>query len=400
MMKYLCLLLSATLLVACGSSPSPVLPPKPITDIKNQFKIRKAWSGQYGNGNGAFYLRLTPVYQDNKLYVIDYSGKLYAVDAHSGDTLWQVQHNIKVNTALSYAAGQLLVGTSSGKLIAFDAQNGAIRWQQQLASEVSATPREDSGIVVVRTQDGHIYGLDAQTGKPRWTVTQIVPNLTLRGNSAPVISNNIVLIGNDNGRMVALTLDQGKILWPAQVALPSGRTDLERIIDVDAEPVVVNDIIYAVAYQGRIAAIQLGSGRVIWTRDIDSYIGMSVDSYRIYMVDTENNIWALDRTTGATLWKQDALQRRSLTRPVFQDKYIVVADYNGYIHWINRDDGKIVARTRLLEDVLPDDEEDVDEELFSYNNNILANTLIVKNRLFAVDRRGNLEAFDVSIAKP
>ena len=201
----------------------------------------------------------------------------------------------------------------------------------------------------------------------------------------------------DNGRVIALSLTSGRVLWQTTISPPAGRNDLERLNDIDADPVVVNDVIYIVSYQGKLAALDLASGQVLWSRKLDSYQGMQIDPYRIYLTDSSSVLWALDRNNGSVLWRQEDLTRRNITRPLLHKQYVIVGDYNGYAHWIRRDNGKLVARIRMHESGYTNlDIEEVDADLFARPRNILAAPVLYKNTIVMADRFGNMEAFTVS----
>ncbi|MDH5600826.1 MAG: PQQ-binding-like beta-propeller repeat protein, partial [Gammaproteobacteria bacterium] len=245
-----------------------------------------------------------------------------------------------------------------------------------------------------------VYGLNVSNGKKVWVYDRSVPRLTLRGNSSPVISNDIVITASDSGKLSALSLNQGKLLWETTIAVAKGRNELERVIDLDIEPVVLDDVVYVAGYQGRIAAVKIGSGQLIWNRDFSTYSGLYVDAYRVYVTDAGGQAWALNRYNGSTLWRQDKLLRRKLTAPEAYDKYIVIGDYDGYLHWLNRDDGKIVARKQINASDMFLDEEQTDEEkeqalLFSKWNNILVRPVLYNDLLISLDRVGHLEAFQI-----
>jgi len=387
-------------LVACGSSPSPVLPPVELTPLVNKLDISRQWIFTAGEGVSDFYLKLKPVIDKEKGYVIDHKGHLYNFDLKTGEVLWDVKLNTPVSGGLVLFNNFLFFGNSKGELIAFDINNKKELWRSQLSSEVLSSPVVEQGIIVVKTIDGHIYGLNVETGKQSWTYQTIVPRLTLRGNSAAIISNGIVISASDNGKLTALTLSSGKVLWETTIAIAQGRNELERVIDLDVDPVIVDDIIYTVGYQGRLAAVKLTSGEMIWNRDFSSYSGLYVDAYRVYITDATGQVWALNRYNGSTLWRQDKLLRRKLTAPEVQESYLIVADYDGYLHWLNRDDGKIIARKRVnSSDIIIEDAEDpepIDKKLelaFSVWNNILVRPIVIGKLILSLDRVGHLEAF-------
>jgi outer membrane protein assembly factor BamB len=378
----------------CASSPSPVEPPVSLKRIENAFIIKRVWRHDLGDAASDKYLKLDPLFDKNVIYSVDHRGLITAYALDSKDKIWETDIALQVGSAPSLYNGQLLVGTSQGKLVALDAKNGRILWSTQLGSEVLAAPKVAKGIIVVRCVNGYIYGLDEETGKQIWLHEQIIPALTLRGTSNPVIRDDIVLSSFDNGRLIANNLQTGQVLWQSSIAIPRGTTDLERMVDADADPVVVENVVYAVAFQGRLVAMQLGSGRIIWSRDLESYVGMSIDPYRIYLTDSEGMLWALDRTTGATLWKQDALLRRNPTRPTLHKQYLVVGDFNGYVHWLKRDSGKLVARVRLKDASVTTPTLDETEDLeFPRSNDILVPPIVNEDRLFVIDRHGHMEAF-------
>lgn len=384
------------ILGGCSTSPSPVLPPVKLTAVKNEFSIKRLWEADFGEGAGENYLKLTPVLENNVLYTSDYQGMVTAYNTQDKSVRWQVELAMPISTALTLDDDLLLSGSSHGDVIALQKTDGRVVWRAQVSSEVLAPPAVSGSIVIVRCVNGMLYALDRKDGKKIWSMEQITPALTLRGTSAPVIAGDIVLSAFDNGRLLAVNLQSGKLLWQATIAIPRGRTDLERMVDLDATPVVVDDIVYAVSYQGRIAAVQLGSGRILWSRDINSYNGMAVDAYRIYLVDDQSRVWALDRFNGATLWKQEGLLRRSLTTPRLQNQYVIIADFDGFVHWLRRDNGKVVARLRLNAYDYTDPNLDETQDLqFPKTNNILAPPVVNGNSLIAMDRYGHTEAFDI-----
>lgn len=396
-MKRFLLLLLSNLLFGCTISPSPVLPPVPLTSIDDPMYVRVNWNSIIGSGVAEKYLKLQPVIAGNTGYVADYKGYVRAFDVRTGSRIWEIQLDTPIASGPALVEGKLLFGTSQGEVLARALHDGSEIWRVQVSSEVLAPPTGANGVIVIRTVDGRVYGMEAASGKRLWVYDRTVPLLTLRGISAPVIKNDIVIVGSDSGKLSALTLKTGTVLWETQIADPRGRTELERMVDIDVPPVVIEDVIYVITYQGRLATVQLQSGRMMWARDISSYSGIALDPYRVYVSDQESQVWALNRFTGATLWRQDKLLRRAITGPVLQGPYLVVADYDGYVHWLRREDGRIVARKRVHElwHETQQDDPFKEEEKFTKANNILVAPQDVDNMILVMDRMGHIEALQL-----
>jgi outer membrane protein assembly factor BamB len=385
-------------LSACGSSPSPILPPVALTPLKNEINISRHWGFTAGQGVGDFYLKLKPVFHKGTGYIVDYKGHLQAFTIKSGKQVWDTELNLPASGGLTLANQKLFLGTSKGQVVALDINDAKEVWRTQLSSEILSRPSIAKGIVVVKTIDGRVYGLDSVNGNQKWVYDRTVPRLTLRGSSSALISNDIVITASDNGKLSALSLKQGKLLWETTIAVAKGRNQLERVIDMDVDPVVVEDVVYVAGYQGRIAAVKIDSGQLIWSRDFSSYTGLYVDAFRVYITDAVGQVWALNRYNGSTLWRQDKLLRRQLTAPEAQDGYIVVGDFDGYLHWLNREDGKLIARKQLKGNGVFSNNETTDEKLdlsASKNNNILLRPLLIDNLLLSQNRLGHLVAFQI-----
>ena len=388
------------MLVGCGSSPSPVLPPVELTALDNKINISRQWKFTSGEGVSDFYLKLKPVFNKNTGYIVDYKGHLQAFVVETGEIIWEKDLNVAASGGLTLNANKLFLGTSKGELIslAIDDNGAKELWRSQLTSEILSAPAISNGIVVAKTIDGRLYGLSLENGNQNWVYDRSVPRLTLRGSSAPQISNDIVITASDSGKLSALTLKNGKLLWETTIAIAKGRNELERIIDLDVDPVVVDDVIYVTGYQGRLSAVKIGSGQIIWSRDFSSYSGLYVDALRVYITDAMGQVWALNRYNGSTLWRQDKLLRRRLSAPTVHDDYIVFGDYDGYLHWLSRDDGKLIARKQVNGSDIVLEEEKTDKELdllFSKWNNILISPSLVDGTLLSLDRVGHLEAFKI-----
>ena len=241
----------------------------------------------------------------------------------------------------------LVIGTSEAQVVAFDRNTGAELWRADVSGEVLAAPAVAYGMVVVHTVDGNLFGLDALNGNQQWLYDREVPVLTLRGSSSPVINGGVVYCGFSGGKLVALSLDTGVVEWETIITIPSGRSELERMNDIDGDPVVYNGTVYAGSYQGDVAAVGEGSGSIFWNHKVSSYNDLTVNWQNLLVSDEFGHVWALDPDTGAAKWRQQQLSNRKLTAAVNFGDYVVVGDLDGYLHWLSVDDGSFVARTRV-----------------------------------------------------
>ncbi|MFO7603023.1 MAG: outer membrane protein assembly factor BamB [Gammaproteobacteria bacterium] len=399
--KSLLLIFSAAVFLgACTSSPSPVLPPLMLAPLQPEIQVNSEWRRKIGTGVSDGYLHLPPAYSAATAYALDAQGNLEAIHLDSGNIAWRKAYTVPFSSAPVISKDTLYVGTLQGELLAINIRQGAIIWRQQLSSEVLAPVATNGDMVVVRSVDGTVAALRAADGKQLWTHSDSVPALTLRGQSAPVIADDILVYATDEGKLFALTLRNGTELWSRAIAIPQGGTELARMIDVDASPVIYDNTIYVAAYQGRLSAVNLHSGRIVWVREISTHTGLAVDAYRLYLSDSEGQVWALDRVNGATLWKQDKLLRRGVTAPSLQNGYLAVADFNGFVHWLAREDGRLVARTRLSRHDGLDEGEDFEHLKFAKWNNILAKPRSLDpTRILVIDRTGWLEAFKLRLSE-
>src|SRR5690606_26136777 len=226
-------------------------------------------------------------------------------------------------------------------------ETGEVQWRAQVSSEILSPPLRSGGVVVVRTNDGKVFGLSGVTGERLWVYDRTVPALTLRGTSAPAIAAGAVIAGFDVGRVAALDLGTGRLLWETSVATARGRSELERMVDIDSDPVILDGVIYVTTYQGQLAALQLETGRILWSRAVSSHTGFTADDNHIYLTDADSHVWAFDRYTGGVAWKNEKLHARMATGPASVGDYVVVGDLQGYLHWLRKEDGEFAARTQL-----------------------------------------------------
>ena len=321
--------------------------PATLEEFEPATGIETLWARRAASGEGGRRLELRPALAGGRVFVAGHEGDVAAYDPLTGERLWEADTGVPVSGGPGAGSGLVVVGSSAGDVVALASADGAVAWRTRVTSEVLSAPAVGGGRVAVRTVDGKLFGLDAANGERSWVYDRTVPVLTLRGTSAPVIAGDVVVAGFDSGHLAAVSLADGQLLWESAVATPSGRTELERLADMDADPVVSDGIVYAITFQGRVAAFDPGSGRALWQRDMSSRAGIGLGRRLLYVTDERSHVWAFDRGTGASLWRQGGLERRQVTRPVEFGDYVVVADFEGHVHWLSIDDGRFAARARV-----------------------------------------------------
>ncbi len=322
-------------------------PPAKLKDFDEQVRLVSLWSRDTGVGTDEQLVKLVPAVFGKRVYTVDREGNASAWELEDGVQVWRNKTRTPVSAGPGVDEGLVLLGTSDARVLALDIDNGELLWTAPVSSEVLSVPRVYEGVVIVQTVDGNLTGLDAATGKRLWIHDRTVPVLSLRGTSTPMITDGLVLAGFANGKMVALDARTGRQVWEAAIAIPRGRSELERMVDLDADPVVRDGVLYVASFQGQLAAVALENGRLLWSREMSAYAGLAVDPQQVYVSDELSNVWALDRRTGASLWKNSDLQRRFLTAPVVVSGYVAVGDFEGYVHLLSRIDGAVAGRQRV-----------------------------------------------------
>jgi outer membrane protein assembly factor BamB len=325
------------------------IPPADLTDIPQSIPIREVWSEQVGDAGDGF-LKLAPAVDGQRIYAAGNDGVVTALDLASGAVRWETDTDLDITAGVGLGSTVVLVGSSKGEVLALYRENGEEAWRAKVSSEILAPPRAAEGVAVVRSIDGKFTGLDERTGGRLWVYSYRVPILTLRGTAAPLLAQGVVITGLDTGKLLVLSLRDGAPIWDRTIAPPRGRTELDRMVDIDTEPRVVQDVLYVASYHGNITAINLQDGSVLWSRDFSTYAGLDVDDSRVYISDENDVIWGLDRRDGGTVWSQPALTGRSLSTPVVHGNYVVFGDFEGYLHWLDKNSGRLVGRVRADSD--------------------------------------------------
>lgn len=318
----------------------PAKKPAELVPIQATATPRLAWQGSVGGADKSVFF---PAVTGNTVYVTGASGQIAGFEASTGRVTARFDAGQRLSGGIGASASLVVAGTLRGEVLAFDA-SGKPLWKSQLPGEVLAPPVIDGPIVIARTSDGRVFGLDANDGKQRWVYQRATPALTVRTHAGVLSYRGAVFAGFAGGRLVAIATNNGAVGWESVVALPRGTTELERVADIASLPVADGAQVCAVAFQGRVACFDAIRGNTIWARDISSLGGLAVDNRNLYVTDDKNAVHALDKTTGASLWRQEKLAGRAVSGPLAIGRFVVVGDFQGYVHLLSREDGSFAAR--------------------------------------------------------
>ena len=350
-MKKLSLLLLAAMLAfsACKSKDDKkkVDQPAELVKLKNPtVTIDKVWTASVGGGGKKLRLGLGLGVVGDRLYAAGRDGEVAAFNLKTGKQIWQTKTKLELSGGTGANDEIVAVATGDGEVIALAADNGAERWRAQVKGEILSAPAVAQKQVVVRTVDGKLRALAIEDGHELWAAEQQIPRLTLRGAATPVVTNDVVISGFDNGRVLAVSLVDGATVWESPVSPSHGRTELDRLNDIDAAVKVSGEEIFVAGYQGRAAMLALESGQIWWTRELSSYRGVDVDDDQMYVSTSGGELVALKRRTGAEVWRNDSLKFRGLSAPAALGDYVAVADLEGYVHWFDRATGALAGRAK------------------------------------------------------
>ncbi len=326
------------MLAGCGGSDA--VKPAKLPEFKPTAQAQVAWRASVGGSKSYIF---SPALAQGAIFAAGADGTLARFDAANGKQVWRVNSGVRLSAGVAVDDDLVLVAGNKGDVLAYGL-DGKERWRAKVTSEVLSPPRASGSIVVVRSGDGRIFGLDATSGERQWQYQATMTPLLLRAQPGVSIIGSAVLVGLPAGKVMALNLATGIPLWSATVAQPKGANELERITDVAAPPLVDHEQACAVAYQGRIACYDVAKGTLEWSRDASSAAGLATDAVAVYMTDENGAVMAFDKASGATLWKQDKLFARQVSGPAVRGSLIVVGDYEGYVHFLERADGAFVVR--------------------------------------------------------
>jgi outer membrane protein assembly factor BamB len=321
--------------------------PNRLVDFDEEVRLRRNWSTNIGSGQGEKFNRLKPALVNGVIYVAANNGLVVATDAVSGDRLWRQDLEVEISGGVGASSGLVLVGTENADIYALDASTGEVRWQSAVSSEVLSSPATDGRVVVVQSIDGRITGLNATNGNQMWTYESPVPALSLRGTSSPLIVGTYVLSAQAGGTVISLALDNGTLRWEERVAIPTGNSDIDRLVDLDGELVVNDNQLLVPSYQGYLSAIDVQTGQTRWRVEESSSVGAGFGFGNIYVSSEDDTVKAYRPGQDDPIWTNDQLLRRKLSAPVGFSNYVAVGDFEGYVHLLAQADGRFVGRTKV-----------------------------------------------------
>ncbi len=345
-LKLMALVLAAAVLAA-GCASSGTAKPAPLLKMQNRIAVRTVWHQRLRREAPKLRLGLGLAIDGQRVFAASHSGEVEAFDLTTGRRLWRRKVRAPLSGGPGVGAGLVVFGSSKGDVIALSEADGRVRWRRRVNSEILSAPAVGNDFVVVRGVDGRLEALTTANGTDTWMANQSVPQLSLRGTGRPILVRDLAICGFDNGHVLAVDRTDGTTEWDAAVGQPHGTSELQRLIDVDAPVILVGDDLYAVAYQGRVARLVADSGRILWTHDLSSYRGLTVDENSLYVSDAGGNLVRLNSQNGTLVWQVKQLANRELSAPVVYHREIVVGDFAGYLHWFDPTSGRYLARVRI-----------------------------------------------------
>lgn len=341
------------------------LKPAKLTKYDAEVNVRSKWSAGVGKGLGRKYVRIRPAIVADQIFAADGYGRVESFDRFTGKRIWRIELPAEsggflnsldvldrtdpsfVSGGVGAGGGKVFIGTTNGELLALSASDGSEMWRQKVDGEVLAPPVTGEGLAFVQTIDGSLMALELESGDIRWEIDNQVPILTLRGTATPVYDGGVVYAGFSNGNLVAVKAENGEPVWEHLVMLPEGRSELDRMVDVDSTPLLDGPMVYAVSYQGNLRGVRRQDGNPLWEVPMSSFLDLDTGYGQIYAVDEDDAVIAIDRQTAEEVWRQDALARRKLSSPVVFSNYIAVTDDEGYLHLLAQSDGRLLGRKKL-----------------------------------------------------
>lgn len=351
--------------------------PSQLPQYKQQVMPQVIWSSSATSGSSD-NLKMSMGSSANAIYTSSANGSVVSINKLNGYTNWRVNTPLSATSGPGVGSGIVVIGGEHGNVLALEQSTGKTRWSISAPGEVIAQPAVSNNQVIIKTVNGYIRSYAVSDGHQLWSYQSSEPSLMLRGSSAAKAADGHVIAGFANGHLVSLDASNGQLYWQQTVALPEGAFAIQRMVDIDADPIIQNRHIYAATFQGKIAALGWGAGDVLWSHDLSSYTGMSVDEGKIYVTDAQGRLWAFNADNGAIAWQKNDLEYRNLSGPAVMGRYVVVGDGQGFLHWINKNTGEYVGRAYIDK------------------SGIFASPIAENGVLYALSNKGNLVAYKIS----
>jgi len=382
--KAFTILLVALAVSSCGLFKSKkekqdIVIPDPIPVASQTASVQRIWKRKIGDFEKSF-ARLVPALGPDRLLVTSPNGRVQAIDRKTGDQIWQVKLKQDINAGVGYGGGIAALVTEDGELIALSTEDGSEKWRSSLRAEVLARPVIGNAVVVAQAVDGQVMGLSVTSGSREWSYRQTVPSLTLHGTAEPLVVSYYAVAGFSNGRLAAIELASGRVVWELPVGQASGQNEIDRLIDIDARPVIDGDTMYVAVYQGNLTAIEVRSGQIIWSKDISTHKDFSVDSNRLYVIDDKERLLAINRASGEVEWTADWLSHRAPTGTVTTNAFVAVADASGFLYLIDKESGEAAAQVRVAKDGVQDTPIWDDDTLYVQGRNGVLNAYQIQDQ--------------------
>lgn len=343
MPKILPVFLVIFLLGACSNN---VVRPNDLAPLIGKLTINKNWQQRVGQGLGNTYRVMSPVSVGGVIYASDIAGNVFAYDAVSGATLWQQRLGFDSAAGVGVDNDSVFVSSLNGDIVTLSRDDGSEQWRVNISSEILAPPQSNGAVVVVQTNDGKLVGLNTKTGEQLWDYSVTLPILTLRGTATPLVFGDNLVTGFANGKLMAFSANDGTLFWERRIARPQGRSDIERVVDIDGQPIIAGRILYTTSYNGTLSALS-PNGTILWSQEASSYSSPVVIDGRVFVATEDGVMRAFDAKSGASLWENSSLFRRKLSAPQNLNGFVVVADYEGYVHIFDSETGAIIAREQI-----------------------------------------------------
>ena len=333
-----------------GDDEDESLLPAELIEFTETVDVDQQWKASVGKGHEGLGIALNPTTDGETVYAASFNGNVIAINANNGRKIWKQSFDFSFTAGPTYKDGILVLGTNNGELINIDSMTGEILWTTTVSSEILAPVAIKDDQIFVRSVDGNLTAFLSDNGSLMWTANHRVPRLSLRGTTSPEVFANAVLSGFDDGKVSAYDLVDGSLLWETMLTPPGGRTEIEKINDIDAPMTIVGNELYVGSYQGALAALALESGDIIWLTEASIYAGMAVDEEAVFVSESDGSVMALSRFTGREIWKKDNLLNRYPSAPVIIGDSIIVGDLEGYLHWLDKESGETQQRISIGKD--------------------------------------------------